>query len=579
MTNSTMTRVVANGDGGDNTTRFSERGLPTSYPTYLGSLPVPTYFPTHPVPTKKETKTKDNKDQLRNKPSTKPTTPPSIQPTTRPTTRPTTHPSKMPTFSLTEFPTVSQEGDRTSRKYGDRTSSSRIGNEDIVDDPAPESTARQGQSYSRKHTPEPTVLQLSIPTERSTDNKDGQIHEDKSAKLHLSFEVPDNVPSQSLRESVNKEVDEDRTAKLHLSFEINDVPSQSPFVESVSLNLGKAYDKLDDVTVAVPAPTVLSDEPTYYIFPTSSPIDGISEEEAALSISVPTYMPTSTENERSSRYGDLDASLSTTQLTNDIDLASIFEKRTCPGYPLGIDPLAPKVEEEVFFAYSVQTNTDFSDDDATTTIELAVEWIQLWLLDDVASQLLLCPTNDGRLLSDTFEQPVSRVYYNMEDDTVATLSECAPTFSNATDCAIVQSALYLTVDVRHSDEARVNALSVINSQLGRRGMYENGDIIHVSYLGPSMNEMNVIGSSSHATNSTDSSSINLITFYIAIGVVSLAICALAAFLVMVLRVRKERKWANKSSNHYTGYRHTPTDFTHSQSSRNSSLYVHDSTRF
>jgi len=563
-----MSRVVAN--GGDNTTRFSERGLPTSYPTYLGSLPVPTYFPTHPVPTKKETKTK--------KPSTKPTTPPSIQPTTRPTTRPTTHPSKKPTFSLTELPTVSQEGDRTSRQYGDRTSSSRIGNEDIVDAPAPESTARQGQSYSRKHTPEPTVLQLSIPTERSTDNKDGQIHEDKSAKLHLSFEVPDNMPSQSLRESVNKEVDEDRTAKLHLSFEINDVPSQSPLVESVSLNLGKAYDKLDDVTVAVPAPSVLSDEPTYYIFPTSSPTDSISEEEAALSISVPTYMPTSTENERSSRNGDLDASLSATQLTNDIDLASIFEKRTCPGYPLGIDPLAPKVEEEVFFAYSVQTNTDFSDD-ATTTIELAVEWIQLRLLDDVASQLLLCPTDDGRLLSDTFEQPVSRVYYNMEADTVATLSECAPTFSNATDCAIVQSALYLTVDVRHSDEARVNALSVINSQLGRRGMYENGDIIHVSYLGPSMNEMNVIGSSSHATNSTHSSSINLITFYIAIGVVSLAIFALAAFLVMVLRVRKERKWANKSSNHYTGYRHTPTDFTHSQSSRNSSLYVHDSTRF
>ena len=553
-----MSRVVAN--GGDNTTRFSERGLPTSYPTYLGSLPVPTYFPTHPVPKKKETKTK--------KPATK-------KPTTRPTTRPTTHPSKKPTFSLTELPTVSQEGDRTSRQYGDRTSSSRIGNEDIVNAPAPESTARQGQSYSRKHTPEPTVLQLSIPTERSTDNKDGQIHEDKSAKLHLSFEVPDNVPSQSLRESVNKEVDEDRTAKLHLSFEINDVPSQSPLVESVSLNLGKAYDKLDDVTVAVPAPTVLSDEPTYYIFPTSSPTDSISEEEAALSISVPTYMPTSTENERSSRNGDLDASLSATQLTNDIDLASIFEKRTCPGYPLGIDPLAPKVEEEVFFAYSVQTNTDFSDD-ATTTIELAVEWIQLRLLDDVASQLLLCPTDNDRLLSDTFEQPVSRVYYNMEADTVATLSECAPTFSNATDCAIVQSALYLTVDVRHSDEARVNALSVINSQLGRRGMYENGDIIHVSYLGPSMNEMNVIGSSSHATNSTDSSSINLITFYIAIGVVSLAIFALAAFLVMVLRVRKERKWANKSSNHYTGYRHTPTDFTHSQSSRNSSLYVHDS---
>jgi hypothetical protein len=485
----------------------------------------------------------------------------------------------MPTSSSTELSTVSQEGLYTSRQYGDRTSSSRIGNEDIADAPSPESTARQGQPYSRKHTPEPTVVQLSIPTERSTDNKDSllaeEVHEDKSAKLNLSFEVPDKVPSQLIRESVNKE--EDRTAKLHLSFQVNDIPSQSPVKLDVSLNLGKAYDTLD-TPEAVPTPTVVSDEPTYYIFPTSSPIDdAISEEEAALSISVPTYMPTSTENERSSRYGDLDESLSSTQLTDDIDLTSIFEKRTCPGYPLGIDPLASKVEEEVFFAYSVQTNTDFSDDD-TSSIELAVEWIQLSLLDDVANQLLLCPTNDGRLLADKFEQPVSRVYYNMEDDSVATLSECTPTFNNATDCAIVQSAIYLTVDVGHSDEARVNALSVINSQLGRRGMYESGDIIHVSYLGPSMNEMNIIGSSLLETSSTDSSSINLITFYIAIGVVSLAMCALATFLIMALRVRKERKWATKSSNSYIGFRHTATDSAYNLSSRNSSLYGHDSTR-
>lgn len=557
-----MSRVVASGGGDNSTTQFSERfdaDLPTSYPTYLGSLTVPTYFPTHHVPTKKETKIKDNENQLRNMPSIKPTIPPSIKPTTRPTTRP----SKMPTSSSTELPTVSQEGDRTSRQY----SSSRIGNEDIADAPTPESSTRQGQPYSRKHTPEPTVLKLSIPAEKSTDNKGGQlaeeVHKDKSAKLNLSFEVHDKVPSQSPRESVNKEVDVDRTAKLHLSFEIDDVPSHSPLeLESISLDLGKAYDKLDNAPVAVPGPTLLSDEPTYYIFPTSTPIDNVISDEASLSISVPTYMPTSTENERSSRYGDLDAPLSTTKMTNNIDLTSIFEKRTCPGYPMGIDPLAPKVEEEVFFAYSVQTNTDFSDDD-TATIELVVEWIQLSLLDDVAKQLLLCPTNDGRLLSDTFKQPVSRVYYNAEDDTVATLSECTPTFSNATDCAIVQSAIYVTVDVRHGEEARVNALSVINSQLGRRGMYESGDIIHVSYLGPSMNEMNVIGSSSYEANSILSSSINFITFYIAIGVVSLALCALTTLLVMVLRVRKERKWAMNSSKNYTGYWHTTTENTQS----------------
>ena len=261
---------------------------------------------------------------------------------------------------------------------------------------------------------------------------------------------------------------------------------------------------------------------------------------------------------------------------------------------MGVDPLIPQKEEEVFFAYGVQTNVEAGD-----SVENSVERIQLWILEDVANQLLLCPNDggsiSGRLLKydkgGQFEQTVSRVYY-MEDIAVATLSKilgsfctvcysqdvifhvaclyfilalgkCTPTFGNATECAIVQSSIYLTANFDNRQQARVDALSVIHDRLGR-GSYEKGAILHLSYLGPDISNLDAIGSKNVESIKNPSGSSKPITFYIAIGAVSLAACSLAAFLIMIMRVRKERKMASMTSPNRAGYQQTPTalDATH-----------------
>ena len=127
--------------------------------------------------------------------------------------------------------------------------------------------------------------------------------------------------------------------------------------------------------------------------------------------------------------------------------------------------------------------------------------------------------------------------------------ECTPTVANATDCAIVKSSIYVTVNTGHEEQARANALTLINHRL-ERGTYEQGTILHTSYLGPDLNKLSMIGSnggqvstlnggSSSSSNSSSSSHPTL--FYVAIGVVSLAAMALIAFLALAFKVHKERK--------------------------------------
>ena len=136
-----------------------------------------------------------------------------------------------------------------------------------------------------------------------------------------------------------------------------------------------------------------------------------------------------------------------------------------------------------------------------------------------------------------------------------TLGECTPTVSGATDCAVVKSSIYLTTDTGHEDEARVNALSMIHHRLGR-GTYEEGSILHTSYLGPDMNfrggshdgHQEVIYS---AGSTSLSSSHHPPLFYAAIVMVSLAVCALIAFLVIAWTVHKERKKREVSSSFHT----------------------------
>ena len=185
----------------------------------------------------------------------------------------------------------------------------------------------------------------------------------------------------------------------------------------------------DDKDASGPTMSPMTEEPTYFIYPTLTPTEVVEMDTRIPPTYMPTtgtYMPT-TENPLSfdsrNRVVGYPTSSSPSSLAVDGESASIFDKRICPGYPLGFDPLTPQQEQEVVFAYGIQTN-------AGESIESSVEKIQLWMLEDVASRLLLCPNDgnsiSGRLLKDEkggqFEQLVSRVYY-MEDQSVATLSE------------------------------------------------------------------------------------------------------------------------------------------------------------
>ena len=53
-------------------------------------------------------------------------------------------------------------------------------------------------------------------------------------------------------------------------------------------------------------------------------------------------------------------------------------------------------------------------------------------------------------------------------DDVICADECTPTVTNATSCAVVQSAVYLTATIGHDEEVRFNALSIIQE----KGSYE-----------------------------------------------------------------------------------------------------------
>jgi len=133
---------------------------------------------------------------------------------------------------------------------------------------------------------------------------------------------------------------------------------------------------------------------------------------------------------------------------------------------------------------------------------------------------------------------ISFDYLNMQS-----LGECTPTYSDATDCAIIQSAMYVTVDVDQADEGRHNAISVIKDSF-ESGSYVQGTIIHTTFLGPDLDELTL--NSDSLKEKTGVSSHPMI-FYIAIGVVFLAGCALAACLAMIIRVRNQREKAAASS--------------------------------
>lgn len=115
----------------------------------------------------------------------------------------------------------------------------------------------------------------------------------------------------------------------------------------------------------------------------------------------------------------------------------------------------------------------------------------------------------------------------------------------------MQSAIYITAEVDHLDETRRTALEVIQNRF-ESGTYLQGTIVHSIYLGPDLNEFPTISDGSTEKVGVVS---HPTTFYIAIGVVFLAGCALAACLAMIIRLRKERRKA-AASTIAPGHRHS-----------------------
>eukprot|EP00956_Cyclotella_meneghiniana_P043879 scaffold292056_cov99-Cyclotella_meneghiniana.AAC.2 len=222
------------------------------------------------------------------------------------------------------------------------------------------------------------------------------------------------------------------------------------------------------------------------------------------------------------------------------DCNDLYQKRICPGFPLGVDPAARKKEQEVLFIYGIYM-TKSSDD---FTVVEAVEELQLHILDDVAMAMLRCGQRG--------KKSVSRVYYkgatkkgqtHQESTEISSLSSCANSNSKQ-QCAIVESAIYLSVTEGQEDESRVEALSVINHRLERR---KNEEYTH--YLGPNIEQLEGYlerkNNSIKIASSNAESSGNPYLFYGAIAVVSIAIFTLIGFAVMAERNRKKRKAASQ----------------------------------
>jgi hypothetical protein len=62
---------------------------------------------------------------------------------------------------------------------------------------------------------------------------------------------------------------------------------------------------------------------------------------------------------------------------------NLYQKRICPGFPLGDNPAVPKVEQEIFFTYGIETRdtSDFS-------LAQVVEELQIRILEDAALNIL-----------------------------------------------------------------------------------------------------------------------------------------------------------------------------------------------
>jgi hypothetical protein len=310
----------------------------------------------------------------------------------------------------------------------------------------------------------------------------------------------------------------------------NPTPTPAPVKKTTSVKVSltfvnnRAKKKLTPAPTASPTPFVTSSEPTYLLFPTILPTEPH-----------PTYAPT--------EEWTWAPTVNKDRKNKPTDKSSLFDKRTCPSDNLFFESESHTEEEnsgKVFFTYGIQTSKDGD-------IEEAVQKIQLWLMEDVASKLLHCSKNGFVMRSNNdFGNNkdgqgggvLSSVYYSKDDRQYAT--ECNPTTSNANVCAIVSSTLRFDA-VEQEMQARSKVLAVIFNQIqsGFDARLEEVNILDLVYLGPELGYQQIEDVEVKDTSTSSSSSPT--RMYAAIGVASFAVFALLLCLTMSYKLRKERR--------------------------------------
>lgn len=299
-------------------------------------------------------------------------------------------------------------------------------------------------------------------------------------------------------------------------------PTRAPVepTKTVKVNFTFSHNRAKKRITPAPTPVVTSSEPTYVLFPTITPTDESSPTYGPTIVPAAewTWTPSSSKDRSKSRE------------------ESLFDKRTCPSdNTLFFESELRSAEEtgdSVFFTYGIQTSENGD-------IEEAVENIQLWLLEDVARELLQCSVNAIDFGEKHGRGVLSRVYYSKDDRQYA--KQCQPTTSESDMCAIVSSTLRFDA-VEQEMKVRSKVLAVISNQLegGFDARLEEANILGLTYLGPELgyyqppDEFDVIDT--HASGSSLPTSA-----YAAIGVASVAVLALLLCLAMACKLRKERR--------------------------------------
>jgi hypothetical protein len=331
-------------------------------------------------------------------------------------------------------------------------------------------------------------------------------------------------------------------------------PTRSPVepTQTVKVNFTFINNRVKKRVTPAPTPVVTSGEPTYILFPTIVPTIALTEPQ-------PTYAPTAAWTWAPSVNKDRSRARE----------KSLFDKRTCPSDNLFFESELRTAEEtgdSVFFTYGIQIskNGDIGE---------AVEKIQLWLLEDVASKLLHCPKNDFVMRSNNDfgrndgQGVLSSVYYSKDDRQYA--KQCNPTTSEAKMCAIVSSTMRFDA-ADQEVKARPKVLAVIFNQVqsGFDKRFEEANILDLAYLGPELGYHQPHDEVEVKDTPTSSSSTPA-SAYAAIGVASFAVFALLLCLAMGYKLRKERRrpssasvissYRDVASHHEDGYSFTQPD--------------------